>query len=299
MADDLVREIANLYAYRDRILYLRDPDYTIALARNEQEFWAWDQALWRACGEAGSTYGAAVRRTLSCWDASEHRYPGSYTTPDQLRSGLLDLLLLDVDESPPHPPEISPAEAASTVLARWLRPGDALSARYVMRRQDEHLPRSDPHASWEYLATVTHADGTVHEARGRTIAGARFLLATVLAGTWLADELSGHGWRVDRGGDCPYDGEACWAMVAEPPPGIGANVTWLFYPDVVSGSSETQGEWLRAHAGWHVGGRVRLVSLPLSGPGDWRRVVAALDDDANPIAEIEAIDDDSAYEQSR
>lgn len=291
IADDLVRQIADRYADLLRNWYDLDPGAPDLI---EQAIADLERELWNACAETGSTYAATVRRTLPAWDASRHWALSVYLTPEQLRSRVLELLLEDIDETPPPAPEVSPAKAASVVLARWLRPGDALNARHVQSRVDEHLPRDDPDGLWEFLATVTHPDGTGHEARGLTIADARLQLATVLGSTWLADELSEHGWRVDRGGNCPSEGDACRAIVAEP--GGDDGRPWLIDPDVVSDGPPSQPDWLKQHASWHVGGPVRLVSLPLSGPEDWHRVVVALDENAIPMIEIEAVvDDDGAY----
>ncbi len=53
-------------------------------------------------------------------------------------------------------------------------------------------------------------------------------------------------------------------------------------------------ESLRWHAGWHLGGPARLVSVPLSGPGDWAQVARALDPSLVPPIEIEPIDDEES-----
>ena len=111
IADDIIRRIEKVYGnYTDQ--FTIDYSDSNRLDYYERNLFELDEHLWRACAEDDSIYEIAVRRVVSEWDPAEDMVFSGGKTPSELRSGLLQYLLKDLDRSPPvlHP------NAASALL---------------------------------------------------------------------------------------------------------------------------------------------------------------------------------------
>lgn len=225
------------------------------------------------------------------------------------------------------------AEAALTVLSRWLTADDVFTESPASG--DFGSVRSGFERYFVHVACVSHADGTDHSVEGPTTAAARLYLTKRLATTWLAAELRAHGYLVshllgcgdmdtfETEGPCesivavPNTESGRWSPNADPAweliidlPGDGEAVETgvssvdpydrVVWPsglicDLISAGSHP--------AGWHrcapVCGLARRLILSPSSPADWAMVAEAMDVDLVPAERIGDFEWDEEQDEER
>ena len=93
IADDLLRQVAELWVNYARLTYLEAPGYRDQLVFNEDLTQELLHRLWEACGERPHVYREAVGRTVPPWFGVGRRaHPGSYQTDEILQARLLEFL---------------------------------------------------------------------------------------------------------------------------------------------------------------------------------------------------------------